>query len=232
MCIRYSFSHSKEKAEKRFSVKLTEPWKPRYNVAPLQVMPVITNKNPKEFSFFHWGFIPNWALDEKAALNLINARAETMFSKIPFKQAVRTQRCLIPADGFFEWKKQGKLKIPYRITLNSDEAFAFAGVWDSWERPADGEIINTFSIITTEANSMMKEIHERMPVILSKDLEQSWLDNALNDAEIQMLLKPFDPDKMNYYKVNKIMNSVDYDMPECIQVAPKIYPGETFSLFD
>lgn len=232
MCGRYSFSHSKEKAEKRFNVKLTEPWKPRYNVAPTQTVPVITNTNPSEFSFFRWGFIPNWSLNDKVATNLINARGETVLTKIPFKQAIRSQRCLVPADGFFEWQKQGKARIPFRITLNSDEAFALAGIWDSWERPDDGEIINTFTIITTEANSMMKEIHDRMPVILPRDLEKSWLDNKLKDIEIQMLLKPFDSDKMNYYKVNKIMNSVDYDIPECIQVAPKIYPGETLNLFE
>lgn len=230
--IRYSFSHSKEKAEKRFKVKFQDPWKPRYNIAPAQVVPVITNKNPKEFSFFKWGFIPNWSLNEGVASNLVNARSETVLSKVPFKQAVRSQRCLIPADGFFEWKKEGKLKVPYRITLNSDEAFAFAGVWDSWERPEDSEIINSFSILTTEANSMVKEIHERMPVILSQELESSWLSDSLNDSEIQMLLRPFDSDKMNYYKVNRIMNSTDYDVPECIQVAPKIYPGESYSLFD
>lgn len=211
---------------------MTEPWKPRYNVAPTQFMPVITNKNPKEFSLFRWGFVPNWSLNDKASGNLINARAETVLSKTPFKQAIRSQRCLIPADGFFEWKKAGKNKIPFRVTLNSDEALAFAGVWDSWERPEDGEIINTYTIITTEANEIMREIHERMPVILPQNLESSWLDNSLNDEEIQMLLKPFDSDKMNSYKVNRIVNSIDYDMPECIQVAPKIYPGETFSLFD
>ena len=232
MCGRYSLSHSKEKLEERFKVKMTEPWKPRYNVAPTQIMPVITNKNPTEFSFFKWGFIPGWSLNDASSLNMINARAETILSKAPFKQVMKTQRCLIPADGFFEWKKQGKNKIAYRITLNSDDAMAFAGVWDSWERPRDGEIINTFSIITTESNQLMKEIHDRMPVIIPKDLESTWLEEKLTETEIQMMLKPFDTDKMNCYKVNKIVNSTSYDIPECLQVAPKIYPGESFSLFD
>jgi putative SOS response-associated peptidase YedK len=232
MCGRYSFSHSKEKIEKRFNLKIEQPWKPRYNVAPAQVMPVITNNNPNEFSFFRWGFIPNWSANPTVGTNLINARSEGIFTKAPFKQAIRSQRCIIPADGFFEWKKEGKLKIPYRITLNSDEAFVFAGIWDSWEDPDTEDIINTFSIITTQANSLMKELHDRMPVILPKDLEKTWLDKSLSDTDINMLMRPYDTDEMNYYKVNKIVNSADYDIPECIQVAPKIYPGETYSLFD
>ena len=232
MCGRYSFSHSKEKIEKRFSLKLDKSWKPRYNVAPTQEMPVITNKNPKEFSFFQWGFIPSWSTNPTVGTNMINARAEGIFTKAPFKQAIKSQRCLIPADGFFEWKKEGKAKVPYRITLNSDEAFVFAGIWDSWENPDTEDIVNTFSIITTQANSLMKELHERMPVILSKDLESSWLNDSLSETDITMMMQPFNPDDMNYYKVNRIVNSTDYDIPECIQVAPKIYPGETFSLFD
>ncbi|MBX9853019.1 MAG: SOS response-associated peptidase, partial [Cytophagaceae bacterium] len=139
MCGRYSLSHSLEKIEKRFGVPMKEKWKPRYNAAPSQVMPVITNLNSGEFSFFKWGFIPGWALDDTTAINLINARAETITTKAPFKEAIKSQRCLIPADGFFEWKREGKNKIPFRITLNSDEAFAFAGIWDTWERPYDGE---------------------------------------------------------------------------------------------
>src|SRR6478736_3944345 len=232
MCGRYSFSHSKEKIEKRFNIPLTEPWKPRYNAAPSQLMPVITNRNQSEFSFFKWGFIPSWSLNESVALNLINARSETVFSKAPFKEAIRAQRCLIPADGFFEWKKEGKAKVPYRITLNSDEAFVFAGIWDTWENPINGELLNTFTILTTPSNKMMRELHERMPVILPKAIENHWLDDRLKESDINDLMRPYDADQMNYYKVNKVVNSADYNTPECIQVAPKIYPGESFSLFD
>jgi putative SOS response-associated peptidase YedK len=195
-------------------------------------MPVITNKNRSEFSFFQWGFIPNWSLNDSVALNLINARAETIFTKAPFKESIKSKRCLIPADGFFEWKKEGKAKVPYRITLNSDEAFSLAGIWDSWERPSDGEIINTFTIITTSANRLVNELHDRMPVILPKPIEEHWLDDRLKENDLVDLMRPFDADQMHMYKVNKIVNSVQYNIPECIQVAPKIYPGESFSLFD
>lgn len=231
MCGRYSFSVTKEKAEKRYDVKVQDGYKPRYNVAPTQAMPVITHSNPKEFSLFRWGLIPNWSLNESTATNLFNARAETILTKAPFKQIVKEKRCLIPADGFYEWKRAGKNKVPHRITLASDEPFCFAGIWDSWE-DKKGDIINTYVIITTDANSLVRDIHDRMPVILPKDVEKDWLKSDLSDKDINELLKPYDPDKMSYYASHKIVNSVNYDTPECLHVAPKIYPGETFSLFD
>lgn len=231
MCGRYSLVQTKEKISSRFGVKFTENFKPRYNVAPTQEVPVITNTNPTEISFFKWGLIPNWALNELPASNLINARGETVLSKPPFKQIIRGRRCLILADGFYEWKKEGRNKVPHRITLCSDEIFSFAGLWDSWETP-EGEIINSFSIITTEANSAMKEIHDRMPVILTRENEERWIQKLLSDKDIIDLLKPIAPEKISFYKVHKAVNSSQYDTPECIQIAPKFYPGETLSLFD
>jgi putative SOS response-associated peptidase YedK len=231
MCTRYSLTKNKETISKRFGVTSPESWKARYNVAPGQSMPVITNRRSDEISFFHWGLIPNWSIDESAGINLINAKAENIQSKAPFKQAIKSQRCLIPADGYFEWKKIGKAKIPYRITLANDEPFAFAGIWDYWEN-SKGEIINSFSIITTTANKLISEIHDRMPVILSPENEQKWLSDKLTDQEVISFLTPYDTDKTSYYQAHKVVNSAEYDYPECIQVAPKIYPGESFSLFD
>jgi putative SOS response-associated peptidase YedK len=232
MCTRYSLTKPKEAVSKRFGVPLPEVWKVRYNVAPGQSMPVITNRRNDEISTFQWGFIPNWALDESTGLNLFNAKEENVLTKAPFKQAIRSQRCLVLADGYYEWKKIGKNKHPYRITLANDEVFAFAGIWDYWENPANGEIINSFSIITTVANSLVKEINERMPVILSPENEQLWLSDKLTEQDIPSLLTPYDSEKMSFYQAHKVVNSSEYDYPECIQVAPKIYPGETFSLFD
>ncbi|HEY8400252.1 MAG TPA: SOS response-associated peptidase [Cytophagaceae bacterium] len=230
MCGRYSLTAKKEKIASRFNIKLTADLKPRYNVAPSQTMPVITNTNPGELSFFRWGLIPNWALDESSSMNMINARGETVLTRAPFKQIIRKQRCLILADGFYEWKKVGKNKEPYRITLASDEPFAFAGLWDSWDNGDD--VINTYTIITTTANDLVRDIHERMPVILPPALEREWLKEDIKDKEIQDLLVPYDSSKMSYYKSHKIVNSVNCDTPECIQVAPKIYPGETYFLFE
>ncbi len=231
MCTRYSLTKNKEAISKRFGVPIPESWKARFNVASGQSMPVITNRRADEVSTFKWGLIPNWSLDESVGNNLINAKAENILSKAPFKQSIKTQRCLILADGYYEWKKIGKTKIPYRITLSSDEAFAFAGIWDFWEN-AKGEIVNSFSIITTTSNNLITDINERMPVILSEESEQKWLSDKLTDQEIASFLVPYESEKMSYYQAHKVVNSAEYDYPECIQVAPKIYPGESFSLFD
>jgi putative SOS response-associated peptidase YedK len=230
MCGRYSLTLTKEKISTRFGINISE-WKPRYNVAPQQIMPVITDANPSEASFFRWGLIPGWSLEENTGTNLFNARSETILTKAPFKHAIRAQRCLIPADGFFEWKREGKNRIPFRFMLASDEPFCFAGIWESWERK-DEEIINTFTIITTAANSILNEIYERMPVILPKEIEKTWLKKDLKDNEITEILKAGDNNKITYYKAHKRVNNAEHDSLECIQVAPKIYPGESFSLFE
>lgn len=230
MCGRYSFTQRKEKIEKRFSVEVPSTWKPRFNIAPTQIVPVITNKKKTALSFFRWGLIPSWSLNESTGSNLINARSETVLTRSPFKQIINSHRCLILADGFFEWKNSGKKKQPYRFTLNTDDAFAFAGLWDSWENGDD--VINSFTIITTSANSLVSEVHDRMPVILRKEDELAWLNNDLSDKEIQELLKPYDPNRMSSYASHRSVNSPSTDTAECIMVAPKIYPGETYSLFD
>lgn len=231
MCIRYSLTKSKEAISKRYSVASPEHWKARFNIAPGQTSCVITNRRQDELSFFEWGLIPNWSVDNSAGTNLINAKAETILSKAPFKQAIRSQRCLVLADGYFDWKKIGKSKVPFRITLASDELFAFAGVWDYWENPK-GDIVNTFSIITIPSNSHIAEIGERMPVILTTENEQRWLSDKLSEQEIVSFFTPIENGKVSYYQAHKVVNSSEYDYPECIQVAPKIYPGESFSLFE
>jgi putative SOS response-associated peptidase YedK len=231
MCSRYTLTHNREKIIKRFGVKMADNWKPRYNIAPSQEMIVITNASPDKASLFRWGFIPNWSNDEKVGFTMFNARAENILSKALFRESIRSKRCLIPADGFYEWKKSGKNKTPYRVTLSSDEAFSFAGIWDSWERK-DGEIINTYSIITTTANELMQELNDRMPVILPKDLEKDWLRQDLKDNDISDMMRQYDSSKMTFYEAHKNVNKTDYDTLECIQVAPKIYPGETYRLFE
>lgn len=230
MCGRYSFTQTKEKIEKRFSVEVPSTWKPRFNIAPTQIVPVITNKNQKALSFFRWGLIPSWSLNESTGSNLINARSESVLTRSPFKQIVNSHRCLILADGFFEWKSSGKKKQPFRFTLNTDDAFAFAGLWDSWE--TEDDIVNSFTIITSPANTLVSEVHDRMPVILKKEDEMNWLNNNLSDKDIQELLKPYDPNRMCSYASHRSVNSPSTDTAECIMVAPKIYPGETYSLFD
>ncbi|MCS6824099.1 MAG: SOS response-associated peptidase [Cytophagaceae bacterium] len=232
MASRYSLAKPREVLSNRYGVPVPESWKPRYNVAPGQEMPVITNRRKDELSFFKWGFVPNWSLDDSSATNLFNAKAENILTKAPFKQAARTQRCIVLADGYFEWKKTGKNKLPYRITLVTDEVFAFAGLWDYWENPNDGKIINTYTIITVPANRLLQELNDRMPVILTQETEQMWLSDKLPESAYNEILKPYNPDKMSFYQAHRVVNSTAYDYPECIQPAPKIYPGETYSLFD
>lgn len=232
MCGRFSIAKSKEEIAKRFNVGAPADFKPRYNVAPLQQFPVITSKKPNEISFMRWGLVPSWSLDATTAANMINARGETITSKIPFKHCVKDQRCLIPADGFYEWKKEGKAKVPFRFTLSNEDLFCFAGLWDSWENQETGAVLNTVTIITTEANKLVSDVHERMPVILRKDLERLWISESITDSQISSLLKPYEAQSMASYKAHKSVNAASNDTPECIQPAPKIYPGESFSLFD
>lgn len=232
MCGRFSIAKSKEEIAKRFNVGAPANFKPRYNIAPMQQLPVITSRNPNELSFMRWGLVPSWSLDASTAANMINARGETIATKVPFKHCIKDQRCIIPADGFYEWKKEGKAKVPYRFTLSSEELFCFAGLWDSWENQETGEILNTVTIITTEANKLVSEIHERMPVMLRKDLERLWISETITDSQISSLLKPYDPQTMLSYKAHKAVNAAANDSPDCLLQAPKIYPGETFSLFD
>ena len=176
MCGRFTFIDIEDIRE-RFK---TEPinLKPNYNVAPTQNVPVILNH---QLSMFRWGLIPSWAKDPSIGHKMINARAETVDEKPSFKHSLQRKRCLIVADGFYEWKKEGATKRPHRITLKNKELFGFAGLWDTWKSPL-GEIINSCTIITTTHNELMAEIHDRMPVILSRDSERVWLDQSIVDS--------------------------------------------------
>ena len=145
---------------------------------------------------------------------MINARAETVAEKPSFKQAFQSQRCLVIADGFYEWRKHGKVKIPMRVILKTGEPFGFAGLWESWKSP-EGELIHSCTIITTTPNAVMEPIHNRMPVILSKDKEAKWLDVSPSDAgELRELLSPYPADEMDAYEVSTLVNSPKNDMPD------------------
>lgn len=231
MCGRYSLCQARDRLMERFDVHIGDEFKPKYNASPLQSMPVITGSNPTEFSFFSWGLVPNWSLNDKTAINLFNAKSELILNKSHFKQSIRSKRCLVIADGYYEWRREGKIKVPYRVTLANDEAFAFAGIWDSWESPKE-EIINTFTIITRPSVGMLSDLHERMPVILPRDLEKYWIAKKLTDEDILSYIQSNREIKMSYYKVDRIVNSTTYDIPQCLQVAPKIYPGETYGIFE
>ena len=232
MCGRYTIIAKAEEIEKRFNVEVPPAYTPRYNAAPSQILPVITNQHPDGLSFFHWGLIPRWAKDKSISSKLINARAETITEKASFKNAVKHRRCLVLADGFYEWKQSGKkLKVPYRIFLSSKQLFSFAGLWEEYEDDEENTI-HTFTIITTTANPAISKIHERMPVILKPENEKSWLNSAISTEEHLELLKPYQEELMSFHTISPLVNKVSNDNPQLIVPAPPADQFGNLTLFD
>ena len=214
MCGRYTQTGKAEKVLVRFGVgQNTTLIQPRYNIAPGQNAPVIANDGGRSLRMMRWGLVPSWAKDPTIGHKMINARAETLAEKPSFKGLIGQRRCLVLADGFYEWRKEGKGKVPMRCTLRGGEPFSFAGLWDSWKKPAGGELLS-FAIITTQANGLLRPIHERMPVILSKEGEEKWLDPDFK--EVHELLVPYPAEMMEFYDVSKLVNSPRNDLPQCI----------------
>ena len=185
---------------------------------PTQAVPVI-RQNPKEpireLSLMRWGLIPSWAKSPAVAAQMINARSETAGTKPAFRDALKSHRCLIPADGFYEWQKTGKAKQPYCFEVNDGQLFAFAGIWDRW-KDGSGRTIETCSILTTNPNTVTSAIHDRMPVILDPDGYDLWLDPGMKNATVASdLLKPYDARLMQCYPVNTRINHVANDDEEC-----------------
>ena len=219
MCGRYKLSRRKQVVEEYFDCFSDEPdWIPRYNIAPTQPVPVI-RQNPKEpvreLSLIRWGLIPSWAKDPSGAARMINARSETAATKPAFRDALKSRRCLIPADGFYEWAKTAKSKQPYCFEVNEGELFAFAGLWDRWQN-ASGKSVETCSILTTTPNAVTAPVHDRMPVILDPDSHDMWLDPGMQDVSAASdLLKPFNARLMRCYPVSRRVNLVGNDDEEC-----------------
>jgi len=219
MCGRYRLSRRKQLIEEHFDSVSDEPdWSVRYNIAPTQPVAVIRQhpKEPvRELSLVRWGLIPSWAKDPSGAARMINARSETADSKPAFRDALKSRRCMIPADGFYEWMRTGKMKQPYCFEVNEGELFAFAGIWDRWKGPS-GDMIETCSILTTTPNAVTSPVHDRMPVILDPDSYDLWLDPGMtNVAAASDLLKPFDARLMRCFPVSNRINRVANDDEEC-----------------
>lgn len=198
----------------------TEPFRPRYNIAPTQPVPAVVGAAGGERSLGHlrWGLIPGWAKDPAIGNRLINARSETVAEKPSFRTSFHRRRCVILADGFYEWQAVPgqKVKQPYRITMKDDTIFAMAGLWDRWTSPA-GEEIYSCTIITTQANTLLEPIHHRMPVILDGDPLDRWLDPALEEPEeLLSLLNPFPDDAMAAWPVSTKVNNPRNDTPDVI----------------
>jgi putative SOS response-associated peptidase YedK len=230
MCGRYRLSRRKQIVEEHFdSVSGEEDWGPRYNIAPTQPIPVI-RQNPKEprreLSLMRWGLIPSWAKDMSGAAMMINARSETAATKPAFRDPLANRRCLIPADGFYEWQRTGKAKQPYCFEVNDGALFAFAGLWDRWKDPS-GQWIKSCSILTTTPNAVTSSVHDRMPVILDPDCYDLWLDPGMHDKRaVSDMLKPYDARMMRCYSVSSRVNSVANDDAEC-STPTQVTPGQT-----
>ena len=218
MCGRYRLSRRKQIIEEYLDASGEEDWNPRFNIAPTQHVPVI-RQNPKEpvreLSLMRWGLIPSWSKDSSGAARMINARSETAATKPVFRESLKSRRCLIPADAFYEWKRDGKAKQPFCFEVNDGELFAFAGLWDRWKNPS-GEWVKTCSILTTTPNAVASAIHDRMPVIFDPDSYDLWLDPGMTKVEaLSDLLKPCDARLMRCYPISTRINHVANDDEGC-----------------
>jgi putative SOS response-associated peptidase YedK len=219
MCGRYRLSRRKQVIEEQFdTADWQDDWRPRYNIAPTQPVPVI-RQHPKEpirqISTMRWGLVPYWAKDPSITTGTINAKSETAATKPAFRDPLKFRKCLIPADGFYEWQKRGNSKQPFCFEVNNGGLFAFAGLWDGW-KDSSGQWLQTCSILTTTPNAVTSAIHDRMPVILDPNSYDLWLDPGMqNVAAISELLKPYDARLMRCYPVSTRINHVANDDAEC-----------------
>ncbi len=216
MCGRYTLTYDIRTIAEAFGVAPSLETSPRYNIAPTQDVVTIMRNGTSHLEWLRWGLIPSWAKEEAIGSKMINARAETLAEKPSFKRLLHSKRCLVVADGFYEWMQQGGSKTPMYITLKSKEPFAMAGLWDSWKSP-DGQQIRTCTIITTEPNDLVARIHNRMPAILARDVEAAWIDPELTEAPAVLdLLHPYPPEQMEAYAVSSLVSSARNEGPELI----------------
>lgn len=221
MCGRFNQSSPTESLARLFDAKPSGPTTPRHNVSPsheVAVVRVLPPDRERKLDLLRWGLIPPWSKDSSlSGGRMINARSESVTEKPSFRTPLKRQRCLVPADGFYEWKKADKRNQPYFIRLKTESPFAFAGLWEKWTGP-DGKGVGTFTILTTYANEFLKDIHERMPVILHPEDYDAWLDPKIQDpTAVLPLLKPYPVEEMEAYPVGPYVNSPKNDGPDCIR---------------
>jgi putative SOS response-associated peptidase YedK len=222
MCGRFSITINQEELKAHLSTNynvanFSAVFKlPRFNIAPGQeIIAIINDGNNNRVGHLKWGFIPSFAKDEKIGFSMINAKSETIDEKISFRQSFQNRRCLILADSFYEWKRVGKDKTPMRIKKIDGNIFAMAGIWNTYIRP-DGVKVHSCAIITTSANKLVGEIHDRMPVILNKEDQKVWLNQVSDTIALKALLKPYPEAEMEAYQVSSIVNNAANDVIECI----------------
>ena len=227
MCGRFTLRSPAESLALHFSCDIEGELAPRYNIAPTQMVSAVRRQAEDvnaRFATLRWGLVPSWAKDLSIGSRMINARAETVAEKPAFRAAFRRRRCLIPADGYFEWLKRGRTKQPYYFRMRDESPLAFAGLWETWQGGADQAAIESCTIITTEANELARPIHDRMPVILEPDHYELWLDPQERDPDVlRPLLRTFQSDAMVVDPVSTRVNSPRIDDPKCIQVVRELF---------
>lgn len=224
MCGRYTLHASAREIAERFEVEagdLPDGLTPRYNIAPTQEVPAVgpSSGGGRGLALLRWGLVPSWAEDPSELPPLINARSETVHRKPAFREAFARCRCLLPADGFYEWRREGEVKQPYHLRMPGGDPFAFAGIWDRWSPGRDGgEAIESCAILTTDAAPGIADLHERMPVILRREDYGRWLDRSARERDrLEDLLTPPAETPLEYYPVSRRVNRPDHDDPSCIE---------------
>lgn len=232
MIDRYSITATGAKIYERFHAEALTNYTARYNAAPTHLLPVITHAAPQGVSTFYWGTSPEWSKNKALAEKIINVRAENIGEKPTLKKAMLKARCIVPADGFYAWKKVGKkTAIPYRFVATDQELFSFAGMWDEYE-DNEGNELHTFSIITTAANEMVSTVQERMPVILTRAGENIWMGMESSEEDLLGVLTPYPAEKMNYYPVSPRINDSSVNFPSLIVPTPPADQFGNLTLFD
>jgi putative SOS response-associated peptidase YedK len=224
MCGRFTLTDPDADLAVQFNLPEIPDMQPRYNIAPTQPVAAVraSPRGPdREMVFLHWGLIPFWAKDPSMGARMINARSETAAEKPAFRAAFRRRRCLVVADGFYEWQKQNGTKQPFYIHLHTSQPFAFAGLWELWEG-ADASVIESCTLLTTQPNDLLRPIHNRMPVILHPKDYDLWLDPEIQQADrLQPLLSPYPAEEFSAYPVSRWVNSPGNDDPRCIEPIPQ-----------
>ena len=232
MIDRYSITAPKGKIHERFHSEVLDTYAPNFNASPTQLLPVIMHTSPHGISSFYWGNLPKWSKNKALSEKIINIHAETIPEKSSLKRGLMKSRCLIPADGFYAWKKVGrKTTIPYRFVLTDSDLFSFAGIWEEFE-DEDGNELHTFSIITTLANELVSSVQERMPAILTPPSEKIWMDQSSSESTLMNLLASYPSDKMSHYPVSPRILDSTANAPSLIIPTPPADQFGNLTLFD
>jgi putative SOS response-associated peptidase YedK len=232
MIDRFTITATSDKVAERFGVEVPDFYRAKYNAAPTQLLPVITSAAPQGLSNFYWGTSPEWSKNKALSEKIINIRSESIQEKPAIKRAMMRTRCIVPADGFYAWKRAGKKSlIPYRFVSTNQELFSFAGIWEEFE-DTNGHELQTFSIVTVPSNELVSTIYERMPVILDASMEAIWLNKESSEMDLIAVLQPYAASKMNLYSISPRISDTHIDVPSMILPTPPADQHGNLTLFD